>query len=245
MNAKVKWLVGCSGFSYKDWRPIFYPTGLGPAKWLKYYSGHFNTMESNVTFYRTPQPKTFQKWFSDTPDDFYFSVKAPRTITHFKRMVGVKERLTAFYDLIQNSFQHKLGAILFQFPPGYSYTKERLDNILEQLDHSFDNVVEFRHISWWQDEVWAAFREKGITFCSISHPTLPDQVIHTADTIYFRFHGVPHLYKSSYTHEYLDNIITQIQQFNTVRTVYLYFNNTIAGTAIENVRYVKEKCQCF
>jgi hypothetical protein len=100
MNAKVKWLVGCSGFSYKDWRPIFYPGGLGRCKWLKYYSAHFNTMESNVTFYRTPQPKTFQKWFSDTPDDFYFSVKAPRTITHFKRMVGIKEILTAFYDLI-------------------------------------------------------------------------------------------------------------------------------------------------
>lgn len=241
MKADTRWLIGCSGFSYKDWKPVFYPSGLAPAKWLRFYAEHFETLESNTTFYRMPQIKTLNKWFDDTPDDFVFSVKAPRLITHYKKMAGTKEMITAFYDLMLTGLQHKLGAVLFQFPPGFSFTQERLAGILEQLDGTFTNVVEFRHSGWWNASVYQALQEKNITFCGISHPKLPDEVVDTTPNIYFRFHGVPELYTSSYTHQYLDKIYTAINKLRGIKNIYLYFNNTIAATAIENAEYLLTK----
>jgi uncharacterized protein YecE (DUF72 family) len=100
-------------------------------------------------------------------------------------------------------------------------------------------VVEFRHQSWWREEVFQAFRERNLCFCGVSHPLLTDEVICTSDTIYFRFHGVPDLFRSLYAREYLDRILADIRQFENVRTIYLYFNNNIAATSIDNVKYMQ------
>lgn len=237
----VDWYIGCSGFSYRDWKPEFYPQGLATSKWLNYYSEHFNSFESNTSFYRTPQISTLHKWVSETPDNFVISVKAPQTITHYKKMTGTKDLLAAFYDLMLNGLQQKLGAVLFQFPPGFSFTEERLTAILEQLEPAFTNVVEFRHSSWWQPGVYQALAAKGICFCSISHPSIADAVVVTAPIVYFRFHGVPDLYRSCYTDEYLDTVLKQILQFEQVRRVYLYFNNNISASSLKNVRYIQQK----
>ena len=147
--------------------------------------------------------------------------------------------------MIEKGFTNKLACILFQFPPSFIYTKERLDAIRQNLSKSFDNVVEFRHESWYQPEVYKELQQYEITICNISHPKLKEEFIDTSPIIYFRFHGVPQLFKSSYSKEYLENAVNQIKQNKKVKRVYLYFNNTMTGAAIDNADFIKEITKAF
>ena len=241
---KTAWNIGCSGFSYKEWKHTFY-ANIPASKWFSFYSKHFNTLGSNVTFYRLPALKTLLKWYDDSPNDFSFSVKAPQLITHYKKFVAIENELEAFYALIEKGLKDKLACVLFQFPPSFSYTDERLGAITQNLSNAFNNVVEFRHESWFRDEVYKKLQQYKITFCNISHPKLKDQFISTAPILYFRFHGVPELFKSSYSKEYLEHILYQINQDKKAKKIYLYFNNTMTGAAIDNADFIKAIMKAF
>ncbi|HMK05139.1 MAG TPA: DUF72 domain-containing protein [Ferruginibacter sp.] len=238
---KIDWQAGSSGFHYKEWKEAFYPRGLAANKWFQYYSTHFNTVETNVSFYRLPLLTTLEKWYKESPDDFSFSVKASRLITHYKRFKDTASALEVFYTLIRKGLKEKVACILFQFPPDYAYTPERLNNIISGIDPSFNNVTEFRHISWYNKEVYRQLAKHSITFCNMSHPKFPDEMITTAPFFYIRFHGVPVLYKSAYSEEYLDDIIKKIKRRAGIKTVYLYFNNTWGTGALENMNYIKSR----
>ena len=237
----IDWQVGSSGFHYKEWKEVFYPKGLAANKWFRYYSTHFNTIETNVSFYRLPLLSTLEKWYNDSPGDFTFCVKASRLITHYKRFKDTGSALEVFYNLIRKGLQEKLACILFQFPPDYAYTPERLAAIISGVDPSFNNVTEFRHISWWNKDVYRELAKHSITFCNISHPKFPDEIVSTSPLFYFRFHGVPVLYKSVYSQAYLDDIIKKIRRRPGIKTAYLYFNNTWGTGAIENMGYIKTR----
>src|SRR5687768_11784496 len=140
------WRIGCSGFYYKEWKDIFYPPGLPQKQWFKYYCQHFNTIEINSSFYRQPSPKSFLTLYNDSPDDFLFSIKAPRTITHYKRFIDAKDELNSFYEVINDGLKEKLGCVLFQVPPGFLYTKERMELVLNSMKKGFNNVFEGRQI---------------------------------------------------------------------------------------------------
>ena len=236
---KIEWHIGCSGFHYKEWKEVFYPKGLAAGKWFRYYTEHFDTLESNVTFYRLPLLSTLQKWHDDSVDHFSFCVKAPRLVTHYKRFNDVEAELKRFYDLMREGLKDKLACILYQLPPSLVYSAEKLDSIIASIDPSFNNVLEFRHISWWNKEVYKQLEKHGITFCCVSHPKLPDDVIFTSPLFYFRFHGVPKLFYSAYENAYLDTIIKKIKKQKGIEKAYIYFNNTAGPGAIENAGYVK------
>ncbi len=234
-----KYYIGCSGFYYKEWKDIFYPEAMSPKEWFKFYCKHFNTIEINSSFYRIPTLASLQKWYQDSPEDFLFTIKAPKTITHLKRFNLGKEEIEAFYELIAAGLKEKLGNILFQMPPSFSYTPERLQLICEQLDSGFNNVVEFRHESWWRQEVFDTLKQYHIIFCGQSYPgNLPETAVINNDIVYYRFHGKPVLYKSAYGKETLQRI------FNEVRTgtekVFIYFNNTWGHAALQNGRQMQE-----
>src|ERR1700743_585267 len=161
----IDWHIGCSGFHYKDWRGTFYPEKLAQRKWFDYYTEHFSTLELNVTFYRFPQLLFLQNWYDKAPVNFRFAVKAPRAITHYKKFNDTADLITSFYDTINNGLREKLGPVLFQVPPSYNYTEEKLDKIISSLDSSFKNVFEPRHISWWNDDVYRKLAAHRITFC--------------------------------------------------------------------------------
>lgn len=235
----MKWLIGCSGFHYKEWKEFFYPKGLAQSKWFTYYSQHFNTVELNVTFYRFPQLSFLENWYDKSPDDFLFAVKVPRLITHYKKFVDTGSLLSDFYDTISKGLKEKLGPVLFQLPPGMQYSKEKLKVIIDSINPTFTNIVECRHASWWNQEVYDAFKKSNISFCSISYPGLPDEVISTTKTIYYRFHGVPKLYYSAYEQQFLKKIADAIKK-SSVKTAYVYFNNTAGPGAIENAEFIKE-----
>ena len=232
----MDWHIGCSGFHYKHWRGTFYPEKLGMTKWFDYYCRHFSTLELNVTFYRFPQLSFLQNWYEKSPQEFRFAVKAPRAITHYKKFNDTVDLLSSFYDTIGEGLQEKLGPVLFQIPPSYNYTEEKLDKILKALNPAFSNVLEPRHVSWWQDDIYQKLAQHNITFCGMSHPTLPDDVIQNTPVIYYRFHGVPELYRSRYSTAYLQKVVDAVKANPKAKQGWFYFNNDVETHAIDNAK---------
>src|SRR5882757_8269249 len=168
-----KWSIGCSGFSYKEWKNVFYPPKLPQRNWFEFYAVYFKTLELNTTFYSFPQVGMLQNWYNKSPEGFSFAVKVPKHITHMKQLNETDDLLANFYTTIKEGLKEKLGPVLFQFPPKFIFTAERLAKIVAAVNDSFINVVEFRHNSWWCEEVYTQLKKHNIVFCSISYPGLP------------------------------------------------------------------------
>jgi len=225
--------IGCSGFHNKDWKEKFYPAGLPQSRWFEYYCSKFNTLELNTTFYRFPRVETLQRWYDKSPENFVFSVKVPRLITHYKQLKDSERMLSDFYSSVRDGLQDKLGAVLFQLPSRITYSEDFLSRILEAVDEDFRNVVEFRHASWWNSRVYSILGKEGIIFCGISHPDLPREIVRNRSTIYYRFHGLKKLYFSQYTKKDIDAFSDALEQ-ESVNTAYVYFNNTATLAAVKN-----------
>jgi uncharacterized protein YecE (DUF72 family) len=239
--ATISWHIGCSGFHYKEWKEEFYPKGLPQRKWFEYYTGHFDTLELNVTFYRFPTLKSLQGWYEKAPPGFSFSAKVPRSITHYKKFVETESMLADFYGLLKEGLSEKLGCVLFQLPPQFSYSEEKLEKILMQVDPGFTNVIEFRHESWWRQDVMALLASNRISFCGVSFPKIPyDDAVMNLPLCYYRFHGVPKLFYSEYDPSFIEKIHHQVISNPLVSTAFIYFNNTASLAALHNARYLKE-----
>jgi len=234
-TTRTRYYVGCSGWFYWHWRGIFYPEGLPTHQWFKHYSSRFNTVELNAPFYSWPTIGTVNSWVKQIGrKKFSYAVKVCELITHVKKFRGTKE-LVRDFGYIAGVLGPRLGCFLFQLPPGFHYTRARLDRIVGQLDHSQRNVVEFRHKSWWNHEVYDAFRKTGTIFCSCSAPRLPDNLIKTADDVYIRFHGLKRWYRHDYTKEELAEWVKKVKE-SGARRVWAYFNNDRNGYALKNAR---------
>src|SRR5438552_2755153 len=125
----IKFNIGCSGYYNRHWKGIFYPKKLPQNKWFEFYCQQFNSVELNSTFYKLPSEKGLQTWFNKSPDDFTFSVKAPRLITHFKKFNDCKRLINDFYSACEKGLGHKLGCILFQLPPSIIFNENNLSQI--------------------------------------------------------------------------------------------------------------------
>lgn len=236
----MNWKIGCSGYYYPDWRGIFYPPDLHRNDWFQFYCRHFQTIELNTTFYRFPRVEFLNSWYTQSPDDFTFAVKAPRLITHYKRFRDARQYLGDFYRAVRNGLKHKLGPVLFQFPGSFAFDENRLEKLVRLTSPSFSNVFEFRHESWWNEKVLSRFAEANLILSGMDHPALPADVVHTSTVLYYRFHGTPHLYISKYANESLENIAREIQGKENLETVYVFFNNTAEGSAIANAQQFQQ-----
>jgi uncharacterized protein YecE (DUF72 family) len=234
-----QWKIGCSGFYYTEWKSVFYPEKLPQRKWFEYYCEHFNALELNVTFYRFPKIELLRSWYDRSPESFNFCVKAPRLITHYKRFSDAQLLITDFYELVSEGLKEKGNAVLFQFPSTFAFDLEALNRIVSLLSKSFVNILEFRHASWWTSSVFETLEKNNVTFCGMSHPMLPDGVIKTSSTIYYRFHGVPQLYHSMYKPETLQKVGDKISALDAAQ-VCVYFNNTASGAALVNAREMQQ-----
>lgn len=232
--------IGCSGYSYREWKENFYPKGLPAKDWFNFYTTQFSMLELNNTFYNFPQLKNLQSWYSKAPKDFTFVVKAPRIITHYKKLKDCKELINQFYDVCNEGLKDKLGCVIYQMPPSYHFSEYNLEMIINSVNKNFTTVFELRHASWWNLNVYKAFEENNIVFCSASYPELNDDVINTSDTLYYRFHGIPHLYFSTYSEQELQRIADKIiKQKEHLQTIYCAFNNTGNLGAIENAKWIR------
>lgn len=145
--------IGCSGFLNRHWKGVFYPEQLAQSKWFTFYCEHFNTLKLNVTFYKFPTVKMLENWYNKSSLGFTFIVKTPRIITHYKKLQDCSELIEEFYKVCNVGLKEKLGGLLFQFPPSFHYSEETLELIIKSLHPSFNNIVEFRNSSWWNEVV--------------------------------------------------------------------------------------------
>lgn len=236
----TNWHIGCSGFYYPEWQGSFYPEALSRNLWFEYYCNSFNSLELNVTFYRFPDPLALRNWYRRSPENFSFSLKVPCIVTHHKKFRDCRKEIRDFYSVISDSLGKKLGCVLFQIHPGIRYSEENLELIVRSLNPSFRNVVEFCHTSWWRDDVYRELERHNVTFCSVSHPSLPHDIVRTSPAIYYRFHGAPELYVSSYDEETMHGILGRIRHRKSIDDVFIYFNNTARGAALPNARAMVE-----
>jgi len=182
----MKLYVGTSGFAYKEWKGSFYPGDLPEKRMLNYYGEHFRTVEINNTFYRMPTVTLLQAWADEVPADFRFVLKASQRITHHHRLVDADEDVGYLLD-VAATLQQRLGALLFQLPPNLKKDVPRLDAFLALLPPPHRAAFEFRHPSWFDDEVFALLRAHQAALCiAEAEGDLEVPVVATADWGYLR-----------------------------------------------------------
>jgi uncharacterized protein YecE (DUF72 family) len=156
--------VGTSGFSYKEWKGSFYPEDLPLSEMLRYYSERFQAVEINNTFYRMPKAEGLKAWAAEVPVGFTFTLKAPQLITHFKRLKDVEEPVTHFLKM-SDALEDHLGTLLFQLPPNMKKDIARLGLLLKILPGGKRVALEFRHQTWFEDDVFDLMRTHGVALC--------------------------------------------------------------------------------
>jgi len=233
--------LGTSGWSYPGWRVKFYPEGLASKNWLEFYAQNFSTVEINMTFYRFPKPETLKGWLEKTPSRFSFTLKANRQITHLKKLRKVEHEVRYFY-IVANSLREKLGCILFQLPPSLNLDIPLLEDFLAVLSPEYKNVIEFRHESWYADKVYSLLQSHNVIFCIVSSAKVPPELVETAETAYFRFHGLTGGYRYNYSNEELKEWAERIKKTNA-KECYVYFNNDYLAYAVFNCRLMSELLQ--
>jgi len=231
--------VGCSGWVYKHWRGSFYPEGLPQKRWFERYSEEFDTVEINASFYRVPLARTFEGWREKAPPDFHYAVKVNRFITHMKKLIECETEVDRFVELTR-LLGDKLGPLLYQLPPSLHKNLDRLDAFLARLPKDLEQVVEFRHGSWYDDEVLELLDRHGVGFVCHDLRGLISPRWASGRTAYVRFHGTSGRYHGRYSDEALmDWANWCLQQKQRGRSVWCYFNNDIHGHAIEDARTLK------
>lgn len=177
--------VGTSGYNYPEWKGSFYPPDLPATKMLPYYAARFPTVEINYTFYRMPSPRLLEGWAQQTPAVFRFTLKAPRRITHDRKLVDCDE-LTQTFCATAAALGERLGALLFQLPPTLKKDLPRLDVFLGSLPPRAPAAFEFRHPSWFEEDVFGRLRERKMALCVADSERLATPLVITADYGYFR-----------------------------------------------------------
>lgn len=237
----MKWLIGTSGWSYEHWKGIFYPEEVTSRDWLAFYTQHFSTVEVNSTFYHMPKPSTLDNWRKKTPDEFVFTLKMNRWVTHRKKLEAVEPLLNRFLDSARH-LEGKLGCILHQIPPSMKKNIPLLASYLKQLSKEMRHAVEFRHESWSDEETFGVLRSEGVAYCMISAPELQAHTRATASFAYIRMHGQGGWYASRYSDDDLKKWAESIATLaREGREGYVYFNNDYGGYAIENALTLRKQ----
>jgi len=184
----MKLHAGTSGFAFKEWKGSFYPQDMKDDGMLGFYSSKFPTVEINNTFYRLPKEDVLQSWADQVPEPFTFAIKASQRITHFARLKP--ESASAVDFLLKNtaSLAHRLGPILFQLPPNLKKDTDRLRAFIDTLPVDRRYTIEFRHESWFEDDVFDALRARDIPMCITEQPEFASPLVSTASWGYMRLH---------------------------------------------------------
>ena len=240
MKKKTSINIGTSGWNYKHWKGNFYPEGIPQKKWLEYYITKFSTVELNNTFYRLPLVSTFKKWHDSTPENFLFSVKASRFITHIKRLNEPEEPVDKFISSAKN-LKTKLGPVLFQLPPGFKYDPERLECLLKILPPKLRYTFEFRNSTWWNDETYQLLRRYNSAFCIFELGEIISTKEVTADFVYIRLHGPSGRYSGDYDKHTIKEWADLFNQWKKEdKDIFCYFDNDERGFAAKNALDLKE-----
>lgn len=230
--------IGTSGWSYDDWRGVLYPPGTPASRRLEVYAESFDTVELNASFYHWPHADTFRAWRDRVPAGFLMTVKAPRGLTHARRL-DAPEEWSARLDEGLSALGDRCGLLLLQLPPDLARDDERLVRTLRAMPAGARVAVELRHPSWLHDDVFSLLERHRTCYCIMSGAHLPCELRVTAETVYVRFHGPEpqQLYVGSYSDDALGRWAQRIVGWRSAgHSVVCYFNNDGAGNAVRNAR---------
>jgi uncharacterized protein YecE (DUF72 family) len=234
--------IGCSGWNYRDWRGVIYPEGLPARRWLERYAELFDTVEVNNTFYRLPSRSAVEGWVEQAPRGFVFAVKASRYLTHVKRLRELRQGVRRFFGAIEPlADSPKLGPVLWQLPANFRRDDDRLGAALEQLTKG-RHCFEFRHESWFTEEVYALLRRHRVALVIGDDPERPFQSHEiTTGWTYIRFHRGNRGRRGNYSERELEDWKRRIASWRSEVEVYAYFNNDWEGFAPNNARWLAER----
>jgi uncharacterized protein YecE (DUF72 family) len=219
----MQFVVGTSAYSVPEWKGSFYPDKLSAKKMLPFYAEHFSTVEVNYTFRRTLTANVIDSWAAQVPATFQFSLKAPQGITHFKRLIGTEEAVKAFCKTATSLKQH-LGPILFQLPPNFKVDLPRLKTFLKSVPKKAMIAFEFRHESWFIDDVYDLLRGRSCALCLADTDEVPcKKITSTAKWGYIR------LRREDYTDAQLRKWVKQLRA-QPWDKAYVYFKHEDTGT---------------
>jgi uncharacterized protein YecE (DUF72 family) len=212
--------AGTSGWSYASWKPKFYPAKLASAKFLGFYATRLNTVEVNYTFRAFPSEKMLTGWVAATPEHFRFAVKAHQSITHIKRLQDAGENVARFVNALE-PLRHggRLGPILFQLPPFLKCNAARLEEFLRVLPADVRSAFEFRHESWFCDEIFALLRKANVALCEAESENIKTPPVQTADFAYLR------LRKEDYSAAARKQIAARVATVEAAGDVFVYFKH--------------------
>jgi uncharacterized protein YecE (DUF72 family) len=233
----ISFNIGTMGFSYQAWNGVFYPKGMSSKDYLPYYSGIFNSVEIDSTFYGTPRKSTVEKWIRSTPPEFKISVKAPRIITHDIDLANACGYMNEFIEMMRY-LESRLAVILLQFPP--SFQVDQIGNLADFLNHlpkDLKFAIEVRHPSWYSAESQFVdlLKQTNVCWAATEYPGLSNKIHLTLDFVYirwigqhgsFKFHDSERIDRTEELHGWLKRIENISWQVNAV---YGYFNNDYAG----------------
>ena len=219
--------IGTSGYNYPEWKGSFYPADLPTARMLPYYAARFPTVEINYSFYRLPNEKMVAAWAAATPPAFRLTLKAPKRITHDRRLRDCADLVKAFCD-VAGTLGDKLGVLLFQLAPNFRKDLEVFDAFLADLPPGARAAFEFRHPSWLSDDVYERLRGRNLALCIADTEKLTTPVVPTASYGYFR------LRDEGYTPDAIARWAAVIRDHAAAWTdTYVYFKHEEAGKGPE------------
>jgi uncharacterized protein YecE (DUF72 family) len=237
-NAMSGLHIGTSGWSYDNWSGDFYPEGMSKSNYLEYYVERFNSVEVNATFYRLPFENIVKGWRNKAHEDFLYSVKGHRRITHYNKLKDIEDNLNHFLSRVRR-LGDSLKTVFWQFPPSFDKDLDRLKKFIQKLPNDQHFAFEFRDTSWLDEEVYDLLRDNNAAIVWQSSGEFPDDCTPTADFIYIRFHGLTG-YKYSYKESDLKPWAEIIQEhLDEGRDAQVYFNNA-GGNPTESAKMLRE-----
>lgn len=232
--------IGTCGWKYPHWKGRFYDENLPIHNWLDFYITRFETVELTTTFYRMPREWMLENWREKTPENFRFSVKAGQSLTQIQKLIDPKHAIETFMSRV-NLLGSKVGPIIFQLPPEWEFSLQRLDDFLIALPDNHRYVFEFRDRGWWNDEVYKILKRYNAAFCffDFGGTVSPREI--TADFIYIRLHGPGEAHNRQYDTTVLQEWKQSILDWRKQGIeVFCYFNNDLNGyAALDAERMVK------
>ncbi len=234
----ARYYIGTSGWNYETFIGTVYATTTPKRRYLETYAGFFDSVELNASFYRTFSEKTWRGWYNRTPAHFVYAVKAPRYITHIRRLNVGRESVDRLFSRAM-ILREKLGAVLFQLPPNLKYDPARFRAFLAMLPKGIRISIEARNRSWFVDEVFRELEERNVAWViSDTNGRYPVAEIFTANFGYIRLHGTQGLYRGAYGKAGLIKWVKLLRKWN--RDTYVYFDNTDDGSAAMDALLLKE-----
>ena len=235
--------IGTSGWHYKHWVGTFYPERTPASKMFAFYCERFDTVELNNTFYCLPKPSGLERWRDASPPNFCFAAKGSRFITHMKKLKDPEAALAKYFDAIEK-LHEKLGPILFQLPPGWTFDADRFGAFLKALPPHHRYAFEFRNQTWDNPQAYELLAKHNAVYCMFDLAGYQSPMHISVDISYIRLHGPGGKYQGSYSDHALRGWAKHIENWsNRLKAIYVYFDNDDSGYAAHNALRLKEMLQ--